>query len=40
MHTAIAMQQISKREKNNYGKEKNSNLFALTLGFELTTLIA
>jgi hypothetical protein len=28
----LAMRQANKREKNNYGKEKNSNSFALTLG--------
>ena len=27
----LAMRQANKREKNNYGKEKNSNSFALTL---------
>jgi hypothetical protein len=28
----LAVRQVNKREKNNYGKEKNSNSFALTLG--------
>jgi hypothetical protein len=34
----LAMRQVNKQEKNNYGKEKIWELFALTLRFGLTTL--